>query len=123
MQFLQTYEGVEGDSASIAAATAIISAWKKVPIRQDTAMTGSLSVRGEVLPIGGVSSKIEAAINTGMKKVIVPKSNMNDIVLDKKELKKITIVPVERVEDVLKEAMDWKKHASLKRKILSRRKK
>ncbi|HLC32994.1 MAG TPA: ATP-dependent protease LonB, partial [Candidatus Nanoarchaeia archaeon] len=53
VQFLQTYEGVEGDSASIAVATAIISALQEVPIRQDTAMTGSLSVRGEVLPIGG----------------------------------------------------------------------
>src|SRR3989344_3655363 len=52
VQFLQTYEGVEGDSASIAVATAIISALKDVPVRQDTAMTGSLSVRGEVLPVG-----------------------------------------------------------------------
>ena len=48
IQFLQTYEGVEGDSASIAVATAIISALKKVPIKQTVAMTGSLSVRGEV---------------------------------------------------------------------------
>ena len=61
VQFLQTYEGVEGDSASIAVATTIISALKEVPIKQNYAMTGSLSVRGEVLPIGGVSSKIEAA--------------------------------------------------------------
>ena len=52
VQFLQTYEGVEGDSASIAVATAVISAFKKVPVKQDFAMTGSLSVRGEVLPIG-----------------------------------------------------------------------
>src|SRR3989338_6515397 len=75
VQFLQTYEGVEGDSASIAVATAIISALEEVPIRQDTAMTGSLSVRGEVLPIGGVSAKVEAAIEAGIKRIIVPKSN------------------------------------------------
>jgi len=60
VQFLQTYEGVEGDSASIAVATSIISALHSVPIKQDFAMTGSLSVRGEVLPIGGVSAKVEA---------------------------------------------------------------
>ena len=62
VQFLQTYEGVEGDSASIAVATSIISALKNIPVRQDTAMTGSLSVRGDVLPVGGVSAKVEAAI-------------------------------------------------------------
>ncbi|RLE46169.1 ATP-dependent protease LonB, partial [Candidatus Woesearchaeota archaeon] len=64
VQFLQTYEGVEGDSASIAVATGIISALQNLPVRQDTAMTGSLSVRGEVLPVGGVSAKVEAAIDT-----------------------------------------------------------
>jgi Lon-like ATP-dependent protease len=67
VQFLQTYEGVEGDSASIAVATSIISALKQIPIKQDYAMTGSLSVRGEVLPVGGVSTKVEAAINAGIK--------------------------------------------------------
>lgn len=108
VQFLQTYEGVEGDSASIAVATSIISALKKVPVRQDTAMTGSLSVRGDVLPIGGVSAKVEAAIEAGMKRVIVPKSNLKDIVVDPKELEKIEIVPVEYILEVLKEALDWK---------------
>jgi Lon-like ATP-dependent protease len=108
VQFLQTYEGVEGDSASIAVATSIISALKKIPIKQEIAMTGSLSVRGEVLPVGGVSSKVEAAIDTGIKKVIVPKSNMQDIVIDKKRLEKIKLIPVENISEVLKEALDWK---------------
>jgi len=108
VQFLQTYEGVEGDSASIALATSIISALKKIPIKQDYAMTGSLSVRGEVLPIGGVSAKIEAAIEAGIKNVIVPKSNMQDIVIDKEQLKKVRIIPVETLVDVLKEALYWK---------------
>jgi Lon-like ATP-dependent protease len=107
VQFLQTHEGVEGDSASIAVATSIISALKLVPIKQDYAMTGSLSVRGEVLPIGGVSSKIEAAAQAGIKYVIVPKSNVKDIVLEKSIAKKVTIVPVERIEDVLEQALDW----------------
>ncbi|MCK4589092.1 MAG: ATP-dependent protease LonB [Nanoarchaeota archaeon] len=108
VQFLQTYEGVEGDSASIAVATAIISALKNVPIKQDTAMTGSLSVRGDVLPVGGVSSKVEAAIEAGIKCVIVPHANMQDIVIDKNKIKKIQIISVETIEQVLKEALDWK---------------
>lgn len=108
VQFLQTYEGVEGDSASIAVATSIISALKKIPVRQDTAMTGSLSVRGEVLPVGGVSAKVEAAIDTGVKRVIVPRSNLQDIVIDKDKLKLIKIIPVETISQVLREALDWK---------------
>ena len=108
VQFLQTYEGVEGDSASIAVATSIISALKKIPVKQDTAMTGSLSVRGDVLPVGGVSAKVEAAIDAGVKKILVPKSNMQDIVIQKEKLKLLKIIPVETISEVLKEALDWK---------------
>ncbi len=108
VQFLQTYEGVEGDSASIAVATSIISALTGVPVRQDTAMTGSLSVRGEVLPIGGVSAKIEAAIEVGLKRVIIPKSNLQDIVIEKKMLDKIKVIPVVNISEVLKEALTGK---------------
>jgi len=118
VQFLQTYEGVEGDSASIAVATSIISALKKIPIKQDTAMTGSLSVRGEVLPIGGVSYKIEAAIDAGLKRVIVPQSNMQDIVIDKKRLDMIKIIPVKTISEVLKEALDWKGKQDILKKII-----
>jgi Lon-like ATP-dependent protease len=117
VQFLQTHEGVEGDSASIAVATAIISALKEVPIRQDYAMTGSLSVRGDVLPIGGVSSKIEAAVQAGIKHVIVPRSNVKDIVLDKEIAAQIEIVPVERIEQVLEYALDWKGKQEVLRRI------
>ncbi len=118
VQFLQTYEGVEGDSASIAVATAIISALKKIPVNQDYAMTGSLSVRGEVLPIGGVSAKVEAAVEAGIKKVLVPKSNIKDIVIDKNKLAKIKIISVETIQDVLKEALDWKGKEDILSKIL-----
>jgi Lon-like ATP-dependent protease len=117
VQFLQTYEGVEGDSASIAVATSIISAFKKIPIRQDTAMTGSLSVRGDVLPIGGVTSKVEAAIAAGIKNVIVPKSNLKDIIIDPKQLNKVKIIPVEKIEEVLKHALVWKGKEQILRKI------
>ena len=115
VQFLQTYEGVEGDSASIAVATAIISSFKEVPVKQDFAMTGSLSVRGEVLPIGGVTAKVEAAIEAGIKNVIVPKANFKDIVIPKDKLSKINIIPVTNIEEVLREALDW----SGKQKILN----
>ncbi|MFH1769989.1 MAG: ATP-dependent protease LonB [archaeon] len=117
VQFLQTHEGVEGDSASIAVATTIISALKRIPIKQDYAMTGSLSVRGEVLPIGGVSSKIEAAINAGIACVIVPRSNMQDIVVDAEKLKKIKIIPVDTIFDVLKHALDWNGNQKILNKI------
>lgn len=118
VQFLQTHEGVEGDSASIAVATAIISAFKNIPVKQDTAMTGSLSVRGEVLPIGGVTSKVEAAIEAGIKTVIVPRSNLRDIVVPKQNLEKIKIIPVDTIGEVLKEALDWKGKEKILKKIL-----
>jgi Lon-like ATP-dependent protease len=117
VQFLQTYEGVEGDSASIAVATSIISALTRVPVRQDTAMTGSLSVRGEVLPVGGVSAKVTAAIDAGIKRVLVPKSNLQDIVIDKKKLEKIKVIPVEDINQVLKEALDGKGKDAVLRKL------
>ncbi len=107
VQFLQTYEGVEGDSASIAVATSVISAFKKLPVKQDTAMTGSLSVRGEVLPVGGVTAKVEAAIEAGIKNVIVPKTNLKDIIIDKDKINKVNIIPVETILDVLKFVLDW----------------
>jgi Lon-like ATP-dependent protease len=117
VQFLQTHEGVEGDSASIAVATAIISALKDVPVKQDHAMTGSLSVRGDVLPVGGVSSKVEAAIDAGIKKIIVPRSNMQDIVVDKSKLQGVRIIPVNKISEVLKEALDWSGKQAVLRKI------
>jgi Lon-like ATP-dependent protease len=109
VQFLQTASsgGVEGDSASIAVAVAIISALKKIPIHQDIALTGSLSVRGDVLAVGGVSAKVEAAIDTGIKKVIIPKANEKDIIIQKERLSKIKIIPVSNILEVLEHAMDW----------------
>ena len=118
VQFLQTADtGVEGDSASIAVATAIISALKNIPIRQDTAMTGSLSVRGEVLAIGGVTAKIEAAIEAGIKNVIIPKTNEDDVLLTKENKNKIRIIPVTTIQEVLKNALDWKGKENILKKL------
>ncbi len=117
VQFLQTYEGVEGDSASIAVATSIISALKNIPVKQNYAMTGSLSVRGEVLPVGGVSSKVEAAADAGIKNIIVPKSNMQDIVVDDEILEEINLIPVETIAEVLEESLDWRGHSETLKKV------
>ncbi len=105
IQFLQTYEGVEGDSASISVATAVISALENIPIDQSVAMTGSLSVRGEVLPVGGITAKVEAAISAGIKKVIIPQGNLNDVMIDKKSRNKIKIIPAKNLSTVLQEAL------------------
>jgi len=102
IQFIGTYEGVEGDSASITIATAIVSALEGIPVDQSYAMTGSLSVRGQVLPVGGVTAKVEAAIEAGFKNVIVPASNEKDIILEEEKRKKINIHPVTTINEVLK---------------------
>src|SRR3990167_5819904 len=120
-QFIGTSEGVEGDSASIAVATSIVSALKNVPVRQDTAMTGSLSVRGEVLAIGGATAKIEAAIEAGIPRVIIPKTNEQDIVLSKKQLSKVKIIPVLTIQEVLKEALYWKGNEKILKKLTPHR--
>jgi len=82
-------------------------------------MTGSLSVRGEVLPIGGVTAKVEAAIDAGIKKVLVPKANVKDIVIDKLRMDKIKIVPVDNILQVLKEALVWKGNEKILKKIVA----
>lgn len=104
IQFVDTH-GVDGDSASITIATAIISALENIPIRQDLAMTGSLSVRGEVLPIGGVTAKIEAAARSGIKTVVIPRANMQDVLLDEKFEKMVEVVPVDTLDEVMEYAL------------------
>ena len=94
VQFPGTHN-VDGDSASITMATAIISAFEGVPIDQNLAMTGSLSVRGEVLPIGGVSAKIEAAVKSGIERVIIPRTNLQDVLIDEKYEAMVEIISVD----------------------------
>jgi Lon-like ATP-dependent protease len=86
-------------------ATAIISAFEGVPIDQNLAMTGSLTVRGEVLPIGGVSAKIEAAVKSGIKRVVIPRSNMNDVLIDEKFESQVEILAVDSLDEVLEHAL------------------
>jgi Lon-like ATP-dependent protease len=120
IQFLQTYEGVEGDSASIATAVAVISAITEIPVVQDCAMTGSLDIRGEVLPVGGVTAKVEAALENGIKRVVVPASNVPEVYLSEDKKGKITIISVKNISDVLKVVL---KDCKEKKKLLAKMKK
>jgi Lon-like ATP-dependent protease len=104
VQFPGTHN-VDGDSASITMATAIISAFEGVPIEQNLAMTGSLSVRGEILPVGGVTAKIEAAAKSGIQKVVIPRSNLQDVLMDEKWEKMIEVLPVDSLDEVLEHAL------------------
>ncbi len=105
IQFVGTYEGVEGDSASVSIATAVISAIERIPVDQTVAMTGSLSVRGDVLPVGGVTYKIEAAAQAGMKKVIIPKANEADVLVERAYREKIQIIPVSSIAEVMEHSL------------------
>ena len=105
IQFIGTYEGVEGDSASLSVITAVISALENVKVRQDTAITGSLSIRGNVLPVGGIAAKIEAAAEAGLKRVIIPKANMRDVLIDERYKDKIEIIPVETLREALEHVL------------------
>ena len=101
IQFVGTYEGVEGDSASVSIASAIISSLENAKVDQSVAMTGSLSVRGHVLPIGGVTAKIEAAVDAGIKKVIIPEANLKDVFLESEYADKVEVIPVSNLKEVL----------------------
>ena len=117
IQFLQAYDGVEGDSASVSVAAAVVSALENIPIDQSVALTGSLSVRGDVLPVGGVTGKIEAAAEAGIKTVLIPKSNMEDVFIEDRYKKKVKIIPVETLSDVLEHALIGKGKKGLLQKM------
>ena len=92
----------DGPSAGVAMATAIISVLTGIPVRKDVAMTGEITLRGRVLPIGGLKEKLLAALRGGIKTVIIPEENVKDLAEIPVEIKnKIDIVPVARVDDVL----------------------
>jgi Lon-like ATP-dependent protease len=117
IQFIGVGEGVEGDSASVSVATAVVSALEGIPVEQDIAMTGSLSVRGDVLPVGGVTAKIEAAAEAGIKRVIIPKANMKDVMLESRYAGMVEVIPVEMMKDVLEVALVGNKKKGLLERI------
>ena len=96
----------DGPSAGVAMATAIISVLTGIPVRKEVAMTGEITLRGRVLPIGGLKEKLLAALRGGIKTVIIPEENAKDLADIPAEVKnKMDIIPVARLDDVLKYAL------------------
>ena len=96
----------DGPSAGIGMVTSIVSAITKIPVRRDVAMTGEVTLTGQVLPIGGLKEKLLAAHRAGIKQVVIPKENEKDLVdMPKKIIDDIKITPVEYADEVLKIAL------------------
>ena len=96
----------DGPSAGVAMATTIVSVLTRIPVRKDVAMTGEITLRGRVLPIGGLKEKLLAALRGGVKKVLIPIDNEKDLAEIPDNVKKgLEIIPVSTVEEALKEAL------------------
>ncbi len=96
----------DGPSAGVTMATSIASALTRVPVRNEVAMTGEITLRGRVMPIGGLKEKILAAHRNGIRTVLVPKENRKDLrEIPRRVLKALRVVLVEHMDDVLREAM------------------
>jgi ATP-dependent Lon protease len=96
----------DGPSAGVAMATSIISVLTGIPVKRDVAMTGEITLRGRVLPIGGLKEKLLAALRTGLKTVIIPAENEKDLAEIPDNVKSgLEIRPVATMEEVLKIAL------------------
>jgi ATP-dependent Lon protease len=96
----------DGPSAGVAMVAAIVSVMTGIPVRRDVAMTGEITLRGRVLPIGGLKEKLLAAARGGMKTVLIPEENAKDLVEISDTIKKgLEIVPVTRMDEVLARAL------------------
>jgi len=96
----------DGPSAGITLATALVSALARIPTRRDVAMTGEITLRGKVLPIGGVKEKVLAAHRAGVKNIILPKDNEKDLAdIPKNMLDGLSVFMVQTMDEVLKIAL------------------
>ncbi len=99
----------EGPSAGIAITTSIVSAFLKIPVRRTVAMTGEVTLRGKILPIGGLKEKILAGHRAGIKTIFIPQENKKDLIdIPKTILKSLDVIPVEYVDQVLTQALNVK---------------
>ena len=97
----------DGPSAGVAMTTALVSVISRIPVKKDVAMTGEVTLRGKVLPIGGLKEKILAAVRSQMKTVIIPFQNKKDLEdIPPEILKKVKIIPVQDVDEVLRLALE-----------------
>ena len=96
----------DGPSAGVTMCTSMISALTSTPVRKDLAMTGEITLRGKVLPVGGIKEKVIAAHRAGVKKVLLPKDNMKDIdELPQNVRKELEFRSIETIDEVLEEAL------------------
>jgi ATP-dependent Lon protease len=96
----------DGPSAGVAMVTSIVSVLSGVPVKRDIAMTGEITLRGRVLPIGGLKEKLLAALRGGLKTVLIPKENEKDLAEIPDNVKRgLKIVPVKTVDELLGEAL------------------
>src|SRR3954468_1525765 len=99
----------DGPSAGVAMVTAIVSVMTGIPVRRDVAMTGEITLRGRILPIGGLKEKLLAALRGGIKTVIIPEENVKDLVEISDQIKGgLEIIPVSRMDEVLAKALTRK---------------
>ena len=96
----------DGPSAGVGMCTALVSALTDIPVKSDVAMTGEITLRGEVLPIGGLKEKMLAAHRGGITTILIPLDNEKDLVEIPKNIKdKLTILPVKWIDEVLQHAL------------------
>jgi len=96
----------DGPSAGVAMVTSIVSVLTGIPVRRDIAMTGEITLRGRILPIGGLKEKLLAALRGGLRTVLIPKENEKDLAEVPDNVKSgLTIVPVATVDELLRHAL------------------
>jgi ATP-dependent Lon protease len=96
----------DGPSAGIAMATSIVSILTGIPVRKDVAMTGEITLRGRVLPIGGLKEKLLAALRAGVGTVFIPKENEKDLAdIPESVTKVLKVIPVAHVDEVISQAL------------------